>query len=143
MATAGGDFTAQIGDWARQSQARALAVLKDATQTVANDIRIPKSRGGHMPVDTGNLRRSLTISKVEMPRPPTDKKREFADSSGNITLTIASLKIGETIYLGFQANYASIQENLNGFVRLTVQRWPEIVAASAKKLQGRVEGRGR
>jgi len=58
----------------------------------------------------------------------------------NAKLVIAKAKIGETIYLGFQANYAGIQEAKNGFVRLTAQRWPAIVKASSAKIKQGAEG---
>lgn len=138
-----GSFESQLSEWARQSQARALAVVKDATQIVANEMRRPKGAGGNMPVDTGNLRRSVGVSKSEMPSIKDRKTKFNTDPGGEITLTIAGMQVGDTIYLGFQAVYARVQENLNGFVRLTAQRWPEFVAASCRRLQGRVEGRGR
>jgi len=61
-------FSASVSAWARRSDARLVAVFRDATQQVANDVRIPKKKGGNMPVDTGNLRRSLASSTVEMPK---------------------------------------------------------------------------
>ena len=138
-----GSFESQLSEWARQSQARALAVVKDATQTVANEMRRPKAAGGNMPVDTGNLRRSLGVSKSAMPSLQDNKTKFAADPSAEIALTIAGFRVGETIHLGFQASYARVQENLNGFVRLTAQRWPEFVADSCRRIQGRVESRGR
>lgn len=134
-------FSASVNAWVRQSDARLQAVFRDAVQQVANDVRIPKAAGGNMPVDTGNLRRSLTASTVEMPRTTGNEKRTFdQDGITNITMTIAKAKLGETIYLGFQANYAPFQEIKNGFVRLTAQRWPNIVQASATRIRQRVEG---
>lgn len=142
MAEIGGSFEAQMTEWAMRSQQRAIAVVRDATQTLANEMRRPKARGGNMPVDTGNLRRSLGVSKTEMPTANQNNKVKFdSDPGQQITLTIAGWKVGETLYLGFQAAYARFQENRNGFVRLAVQRWPDFIAGSCRRLQGRVEGR--
>ncbi|PCI03469.1 MAG: hypothetical protein COB78_10860 [Hyphomicrobiales bacterium] len=131
------------------------AVFRDAAQTVVNDVRLPKSKGGHMPIDTGNLRRSLSASTTAMPNINADKA-EFSENNGQITLTIAGANIGETLYFGFQAAYARRMEygfkgadslgrvynqEGSGFVRLTAQRWPEIVKASAKKIKAKVKSR--
>jgi hypothetical protein len=132
-------FAAQVTAWAKRNDARLTAVFRASAQTVANECRIPKGAGGNMPVLTGNLRRSLTVSTVEMPSIGDPKTRYDSDSTGNIALTIARVNLGQTIYLGFQAVYAPYQENKNGFVRLTAQRWPEIVAANCKIIHDKVE----
>lgn len=149
-------FHAQVSAWAAQSQQRLTNVFRDATQTVANEVRKPKSKGGNMPVDLGNLRRSLMASAATMPTVRTGKDQEFAENDGAISLVIAGASIGQTIYLGFQAGYARrreygfsgadalgrhYSEAGDGFVRLTAQRWPEIVADSAWKIQRRTEAR--
>jgi len=148
-------FTAKVTKWARGNQGRLTAVFRDSAQTVANEVRKDKGHGGNMPVDTGNLRRSLIISTVEMPTINTNAK-DFKDRSDNIKLTIAKANIGQTIYLGFQAVYArrmeygfvgedslgrTYNQKGNGFVRLTAQRWPQIVRESILKIKARVEAR--
>ena len=170
-----GSFSAQVGAWAQQTQQRMQAVFRDAAQTVANEVRRPVASGGNMPVDTGNLRRSLMASTAAMPQIRTELEG-FVDNEGQVTLVIAGARLGETIYLGFQANYAAHMEygtkphkivpkdkqalffyiggasvfaaSVNhpgtkpfGFVRLTAQRWPQIVDASAQRIRGRVEAR--
>jgi hypothetical protein len=148
-------FSAQLSDWARNTEQRMAAVFRQGAQTVANEVRKSKASGGHMPVDTGNLRRSLIASNTEMPTVEAGNA-DFADKSQNIKLTIAKTKLGGRIYLGFQAVYARRMEYGfrgedsagrtynqvgNGFVRLTAQRWPQIITEAAKTLQGRVEAR--
>lgn len=135
-------FEAQVSAWVHKSQARMRAVFQEATQKVANEVRKPKRDGGHMPIDTANLRRSLLASTSSLPqvRPGVT----FPDNDSQITLTIAGADIGDVIYLGFQADYARAQEygteNIsgNGFVRLTAQRWPEIVAQAAREVKAKV-----
>ena len=149
-------FHAQVSDWAGASKERLTAVFRDATQTVANEVRKPKAAGGNMPVDLGNLRRSLMASTAALPSVQTGNDQTFADNDGQITLVIAGAQLGQTIYLGFQAGYARrreygfdgadslgryYSERGDGFVRLTAQRWPEIVAESARKIQRRTEAR--
>lgn len=144
-------FSAQIEDWVRKSNDRMTAVFRTAAQDVANDVRKPKADGGHMPIDTGNLRRSFSVSTDAMPQ---TKEGEFSDQGAQITISIASAEIGDTLYMGFQAVYAARMEygfdgtdSLgrtykqpgNGFVRLTAQRWPEIVDQAAAKVKARVK----
>ena len=53
---------AQLDQWTKKTERRIDAVLKDATQTVISVAQTPKSKGGRLPVDTGNLRNSLQSS---------------------------------------------------------------------------------
>lgn len=114
-----------------------LAVGRHAAQTVANEVRRPRGAGGHMPVVTGNLRRSLMASTSFMPR-MVSGTREFGDNDAQIELTIAGWKVTGTLYLGFQAAYARVREYDNGFVRLTAQRWQSIVEESARIIKSRI-----
>jgi hypothetical protein len=131
------DFTAKVAAWVQKSEAAMTAVFRESAQTVANDVRIPVGDGGNMPVKTGNLRRSLAVSTHEMPQIVDDAKSRYnTDPGSNITLSIAQAKLGDTIWLGFQANYAPYMENMYGFVRLTAQRWQQIVSEAASKIKG-------
>ncbi|MEF2073486.1 hypothetical protein [Consotaella aegiceratis] len=150
-----GNFEAAVSAWAAKSERRMTAVFREATQSLSNEVRKPKSEGGHMPIVTGNLRRSLLASTSEIPtlKPGAE---DFSENDKQITLTIAGATLGETIYLGFQAAYARRmeygfkgQDSLgrtynqagNGFVRLAVQRWQAIVDEAARTIQSRVESR--
>ncbi|KWT70771.1 hypothetical protein APY04_0832 [Hyphomicrobium sulfonivorans] len=82
-----------------------LAVFRDAAQTVANEVRKPEGAGGNMPVDTGNLRRSLAASTDSMPQVQPGVAT-FSDNDSQITAVISNAPLGSTIYLGFQADYA-------------------------------------
>lgn len=139
-------FSAAVSEWAAKTEQRMAAVFRQAAQTVANEVRVPKAAGGNMPVDTGNLRRSLMASMEAMPK-VKEGEQTFSDNEGQIKLVIAGADLGQTVYLGFQANYARPQEYGtskmagNGFVRLTAQRWPQIVEEAAQTIQSRVEAR--
>ncbi|ULJ73595.1 hypothetical protein [Rhizobium gallicum] len=152
MATENLSFAAQVGDWARAELERSEAVFQTAAQEVANEVRSPVSDGGRMPVDTGNLRRSLMASTASMP-PIKEGAEQFNDSG--VELIIAGAALGETVFLGFQAAYAARmnygfvgQDSLGrtynqagyGFVDAVAQRWPQIVAAAEAKVRGRFEG---
>lgn len=145
-------FAAQVGEWAAKSEKRVEAVFREATQALANEVRKPKAVGGRMPVDTGNLRRSLLASTTSMPV-IREGQEDFPSNDGQIQLVIAGAEIGETVFLGFQAAYArrleygfsgtdslgrTYNQPGNGFVRLAAQRWQQIVADAARDVQARV-----
>ncbi len=112
---------------------------------------VGRTGAGRMPVDTGNLRRSLMASTAEMPS-IKEGKEEFTDSG--IEMVIEGAALGSTIYLGFQAAYAlrmeygfvgtdSLGRTYNqsgfGFVTAAAQRWPQIVAEQEAKIRSRFE----
>ena len=135
-------FSAQVDAWVRKSEARLEAVVKDAAQQVAIEV---KSR---TPVRTGFLRASLTASTSMMPiidrnaRPAEGAL--YTDRETEIALVIAGASLGEPIFLGFVANYAAhVEYGARGragvaMVRLTAQRWPQIVAESVNRIRSRV-----
>ncbi|WP_299941276.1 hypothetical protein [uncultured Nitratireductor sp.] len=139
-------FSAQVDERIAAYKKRLTATFRGAAQDLANEVKKPKSEGGHMPILTGALRRSLMASTAAMPG--ISDAEDFPNNDGQITLTIAGADIGETIYLGFQAAHArrreygfngndslgrTYNEEGNGFVRLTAQRWQEFVDANAAK----------
>lgn len=151
MSTEGLSFAAQVSEWAKAELEREEAIFHEAAQTVANEVRTPVAEGGRMPIDTGNLRRSLMASTADMPTIREDKT-EFQDSG--IELVIAGSQLGETIFLGFQAAYAarmnygfvgtdSLGRIYNqtgfGFVDAVAQRWPQIVTQAEAKVRNRFD----
>lgn len=140
-------FSADIGKWARQTEARMTAVFRQSAQGVAEGVKRTRAEGGNMRVKTGFLRASLMASTSQMPSinpmaspPDNAPDNSFAPDPG-VTLVIAGADIGQTIYLGFTASYARPREYEDGFVRLTAQRWPEIVRQSAELIKSRVDAR--
>jgi len=129
-------FAAAVNAWTKKSEARMNAVFRDSVQRLANEVRVPIAAGGHMPVKTGNLRRSLLASTAQMPGLGAEKAT-YSDGSAQISATIAGARLGQTIYLGFQANYAPYMENRYQFVGLAAQRWQQIVRESMADLQRR------
>ncbi|WP_426235863.1 hypothetical protein [Pararhizobium sp. DWP1-1-3] len=142
-------FAAQVSEWCQQVEGAAEAVFQTAAQAVANEVREPLASGGRMPIDTGNLRRSLMASTSAMPTVKPDQET-FSDSG--LELVIAGAELGSTVYLGFQAAYAARmnfgfvgEDSLGrvynqtgyGFVDAVAQRWPQIVAAADVTVRGR------
>lgn len=93
--------------------------------------------GGNVPVKTGNLARSLLAQKGSM---PTTGEGPFAGQ--DIGPVLLDLKLGDKVYLGYQARYSyrmnfgfvgtdSLGRNYNqaghGFVEQAAAKWPQIV----------------
>lgn len=135
-----GSFADTIREWGNGELDRHRAIFQTAVDIVVNEVTRTVYEGGRMPIDTGNLRRSLTISKTAMPQIKPDQTEFTQDDVAAVILT---LFLGDTAYLGFQAAYAARAEfgfvgadSLgrmynqpgHGFVTAVAQRWDQIVA---------------
>ncbi len=134
-------FAATTNQWVVQSKSRMRAWVRTTLQDLDREIALPVNKGGNMPVITGNLRRSRLASTDSM---PSIKGREFSgEPGGQITGVIANFQLGQKFFYGFQAIYARRVEEIRGFLRLALQRFPAIANAAAIKIQARVERRNR
>lgn len=123
-------FGATVDAWARKTEARMAAVFHEATQRT---VSLAQSR---IPVDTGFARASIRGSLQSMP--PIDPNASKPGGSvpydsSEIILTIAGAELGQTIYVGWTANYVQYLENghskqaPSGFVRLAALQWQNTV----------------
>lgn len=124
-------FSAQVDKWVKSSAERAEAVVKTAAQDLYNESRVTTAKGGNMPVDTGYLRNSAMASVDSFPQVGD----EVQVQDNEVITTIAGMKVGEKLMIGFTANYAPHMENRFGFVRLTAMRWQEFVNSAIRKLK--------
>ena len=126
---------ATLDQWTRKTQRRIDAVLKDATQTVISVAQTPKSKGGRLPVDTGNLRNSLQSSIAG--GASGEGKESYIMVAGN-------MKGGDVATFTWTAEYAAAVNNGNRgrpgahFVEGAVDQWPAVVRASIAKAKARV-----
>lgn len=128
-----GKFSAGVSRWTRQQNARINAVFKTASQMVVAQMQ------ELVPVDTGFCRASIQASLTEMPSingnayPKINKPGVYKYKPFEIEMTIKGWTPTHTLYIGYTAAYAKKLEYGHsgqaprGFVRLTAQRWPEIV----------------
>ena len=132
------DFGAQISDWARKSEARMLAVLRESTQRVVSKAQ------SRIPVDSGFARASIQASLSGMPPVGSGKPakgQSYAYNGGAVVGVIAQAKIGDVIHVGWTANYAGVLENghsqqaPSGFVAISVMEWAAIVRAVTAEAQ--------
>lgn len=141
-------FSAQVKGWTEKAKRNEVLVFRQAVQYLADAILLNKHKGGNLPFELGNLRRSMRASTASMPSVISGQK-EFPENEGQITATIAGAKITDTIYLGFQADYAlrmeygfvgtdslgrKYNQTGNNFVGSAAQRWQEFVDKAAKEI---------
>lgn len=144
-------FADMIGKWAAETEARTQAVYRRSAELLAEEMAKTKPQGGRVPFESGNLARSLVASTQGMPKTSTTPTAGAA-----VGVVIATLKLDQPIWLGYQAIYARRQNygfvgadklgrvfNQAGshFLEGAIDAWPQIVAQAAKEIQGAVEGR--
>lgn len=138
-------FSETIGKWASQTPERVGAVHKRALEKLAMEMTRTKAEGGNVPVDTGNLYRSLVASTSGMP--PTSDKPAVGS---NINSVIAVLSTNQPVWFGYTAKYARrmnfgfvgadtlgrvYNQQGNHFVERAVAMWPQIVAESVQEIR--------
>lgn len=138
-------FAETVGKWASQTPERVEAVHKRALEKLAMEMTRTKAEGGNVPVDTGNLYRSLLASTAAMP-----KTAEAPFSGSNVPSVIATLRINDTLWLGFQAKYARrrnfgfvgadsrgrvYNESGDHFVERAIAMWPQIVREAVEEVK--------
>lgn len=127
----------------------ALAVVRQSVNDMVDIMQTPVAKGGRMRVKTGFLRRSLAAMIGRWPSGPVRGDPDAAlgqydngqtPGSQNPTLisALGEMKLGDTLYLGWTAEYAAPRDALDGFVEAGASRWVEIVRQNcAKVLNGR------
>lgn len=132
-------FSAVVGGWAHDVKGALEVIFKESCQELVAQLNTL------VPVDTGFLRASLRASTTAMPVLALENPGgAFVADAGEITLVIAGADIGDTIYLGYTANYgAFVHYGANGhagrpWVDMVAQRWAQIVAAKSAEVKARL-----
>src|SRR5690606_1551318 len=138
-------FAESVGSWASATEKRLSAVHKRAIEKLALEMTRTRAEGGNVPVDTGNLYRSLLASTTAMP-----KTAEGPFPGSNVASVVATLRLNDTIWLGFQASYARrinfgfvgadalgrvYNQPGNHFVERAIAMWPQIVSEAVEEVK--------
>lgn len=139
------NFADQIDAWTKKTEARMLAVYKGSVQEFVSRAQ------ARIPVDTGFARASIRGSFESMPKIDSEARavsgKNYSFDLSPIVLLINSAQPGQTIYIGWTANYIPYLEwghsdqAPNGFIGITALEWPEIVAGQIEKAKASVAGR--
>lgn len=146
------NFSAAVGAWANASEDRLQAVYRRSVETLAEEMSNTIPNGGRVPFLTGNLARSLLASTAGMPPIAQEGSLGAGAPVGTVT---ATLRLGQPVWLGFQAAYARRQNygfvgadvlgrvyNHPGhyFVEGAIASWQQIVARAVNEIQAGTGG---
>lgn len=136
-----GKFSDAVKQFTVDASKNADVIFRNSVDEVYKEIIKTKIHGGNLPHDTGNLGRSVTVSKTAMPRVDTETlEYDEVDYSP----VVFSVDAGDTVYIGVQASYGprmeygfvgtdSMGRNYNQagnhFVEKAADKWPQIVKA--------------
>ena len=141
-----GSFQKQVAQFAQMAEEQALAVVRTAIQEMTDNMQIPRKKGGRMPVKTGFLRWSRAAALNYVPRGPikgrarmdTDPKEgplpEYAELVDFLPNILAKMKIGDTFYWGWTAEYAYVQEMRCGFMESETAKWQIYIDDAVRRL---------
>lgn len=136
------EFSAQARAFVLQTQQRLEAVMRQSVLDLLEEANTPVAKGGNMPVDTGTLRASLSVTIND----PSDRVLFQGDSkpAEDIAVSIAAFEAGDTLYGTWTANYAAFVEyGTEGrapryFLTQAAGSWQSIVDRNATELARRL-----
>lgn len=123
-------FSAELSDWARKTEERMTAVLRQSVQDLVAEAQTPVSKGGNMPVDTGFLRNSLKSEILGA--------TAITGADGYL-LVAQGIEPGQIAEFTWTAHYAvHVHYGARGrpgrmFAELAAAKWPDIVASNAAR----------
>lgn len=134
-----GSFSSQVLKFNAEAKEDSSLILRTAVDSLHKEIARPKSVGGNLPFDTGNLGRSIEVSTVAF---PAVDQTEVEYTSQDVSFTINSVEYGKPVYIGVRAVYGprmnwgfvgqdSLGRNYNQagnhFVERGGSMWPSLV----------------
>lgn len=139
-------FQTQIDKYIINTTEKMLAVMRQSLQETVQMTQVPVKKGGKMRVDTGFLRSSgkaelnrLPVGPSMNPTPlrPKDQRgiEIYSFDGGNLELTLAEMKFGDTFYWGWTANYAKYREAYDGFMEAALQNWQNTVDSVVARIK--------
>lgn len=136
-------FAADIKRLTTVYEKRMRAVAKESVQEVVKRAQLPRAKGGRMRVDTGFLRASIAAAIGHMPSGQSENlvKQTFtSDGADGIAATLIRWNPdkGETIFVGWTANYSVVREHKDGFMRGATEKWDLIVDEQAKRVKASI-----
>lgn len=112
-----GNFTKQMEAFTRKCKMRQTAIFRQSVQDLSHDASVPIAQGGNMPVDTGFLRNSIGAASDSMPSTGAQPPETY----------LLTVQAGDTVYVGWTANYAIYMNFRYQFADLAAQKWDYIV----------------
>lgn len=146
-----GAFSDNLTKWAQETEARMTAVYRLSVELLAEEMSTTRAGGGKVPIQTGNLARSVLASTDGMP-----KTTETIPAGSTVGVVTSMLKLNQPVWLGYQAAYARRVNygfvgadklgrvyNQSGahFLEYSIAMWPTIVKLAAEHTELQVKAR--
>lgn len=144
-------FGAQVAEWAQAVEGAMEVIFRESVQELAEEMDLllvqtvydqPQSESYKR---TGFLRASLVASETAMPQLVRENPGVPVPADlGDVMLVINGTDLGDTVYLGYTANYAAyVHYSANGergrpWVTMAAQRWPTIVDRVSARVKARL-----
>jgi len=151
------DFATQVAGFMEKYQKRMRATMRESVQATVALAQQPAPKAGisqaalakmieveggagRMRIDTGFLRASIGASVGQMPsgesvNPSPKTPGAFQYDGSSIAMALLKWQPGETLYVGWTANYARPREARDGFLRGAVEKWDGTVDRVAAKVR--------
>jgi hypothetical protein len=138
-----------VGDWCHTVPEAIEVIFRESAEELVRvmDLLLVESVYDRPPAAsgykrTGFLRASLVASTTAMPLLTRENPGVAVPADlGDVVLIINGADLGQTLYLGYTANYAAFVHYSAGtapWVDLAAQRWASIVAAKAAEVKSRL-----
>lgn len=141
-------FSASVDAFVQQSKERMEVMQRFALADMINDMQLTTEKGGLMRVDTGFLRASGRGSLESWPSGNGVKPADapvgqytgiYDDYDGTaLNAVLIDMKLGDTFYWGWIADYASTREVYDGFMDAALQNWQIYVNTAVKRVKREV-----
>jgi hypothetical protein len=136
-------FSADIEQFVLKSEKRLEGVVKESIKNVFNTAQIEVNDGGKMRNRKTNfLRASARASTEGFPsgpniRPSDAQLNSFTYNGEAVIAVLNKMKLGQTFYFGWTANYAAARESHDGFLETAVQNWQQFVNTNSERFRGK------
>lgn len=138
-------FSADVDQFVRETKERLEAMTRYALSDMVNDMQIPVAKGGKMRVDTGFLRASGRGAIGDWPsgngvKPPDAPVGQYTGVYDNydgtaLIAVLSQMKLGDTFYWGWVANYGATREVYDGFMGAPLQNWQSYVNSAVERVK--------
>ena len=142
-----GSLVADLEEIIDRTEQKMIDVMRASLKDLVENMQTPPAKGGRMRVDTGWLRNSGRASLEGFPsgvgaRPadaPVGQYTGIYDkwTPGDLDAVLPVMKLGDTFYWGWVANYASVRETYDGFMDLAIQNWQGYVTKNSERYRGK------
>lgn len=123
------EFSKAVKKWCDKTIMQTEKALQESVRGLADEV------AAHVPVVSGNLRNSRTVSPAGYPSINWVTKK-FRNPAQEIQNASEEVRVGTPAYVGMRAPYAHIVERKKPYMRLAAQRWSQIVEAAAARVKG-------